>query len=643
MMDAQKFLEEFGHIATAPQGIERLRELILQLAVCGKLVQQITAEEPAALLLIRLANEQAKRKRKGQKTQEEIDLQDITLPLGWVKTSLGNIGSWGAGATPNRTNSAYYAGTMPWFKSGDLSSDYISIAPEHVSDLALKECSLRLNQPGDVLIAMYGATIGKTSITKVLSTSNQAVCACTPHDGINNRYLLILLRALKTQFISQGAGGAQPNISKEKIVATKIALPPTTEQARIVAKVDELMALCDKLAAQQQLKRQLCQKTRLAALTELTNAAAPDEMQKTWRRIERNLPLLIDNENAANELKLTLNELAIRGAFETWQDDSIADFLNEILQKKTGKRFAKQTAVEEEFALPKGWKWVLLEDLLAGSNSGWSPQCLPGSRSGDEWGVLKVSAVTWGEFRAHENKMLPPALEGMPEFEVQPGNFLLSRANTAELVARSVIVPDNCPPKLMMSDKIIRLEFLDQRLKAWVNLVNNSALARRYYHEKATGTSDSMRNVSRQVIHELPIPLPPLALQEKLLTKLKILESSCDLLAQQLIEAKNITNALAKAAIAAFTGIRTAEKENPLKAPKTELISKLHLANPPGINEHAPLAAILARHQGELGAGDLWQRFGGEIDAFYAQLKLEVGKGWIKEPAPAEMRELGAN
>jgi type I restriction enzyme S subunit len=112
---------------------------------------------------------------------------------------------------------------------------------------------------------------------------------------------------------------------------------------------------------------------------------------------------------------------------------------------------------------------------------------------------------------------------------------------------------------------------------------------------------------------------------------------------EQIKRKQEIHKKFAASSIATFTNIRTAEKENPLKAPKTELIAKLHLANPPGINEHAPLAAILARHQGELGAGDLWQRFGGEIDAFYAQLKLEVGKGWIKEPTPAEMRELEAN
>ncbi|WP_186804385.1 restriction endonuclease subunit S, partial [Escherichia coli] len=81
-------------------------------------------------------------------------------------------------------------------------------------------------------------------------TTNQAVCACTPFDGLSNQYLLIFLKASKKVFTAMGAGGAQPNISKEKIVATLFALPPLNEQLRIVKKVEQLMSLCDQLEQQ---------------------------------------------------------------------------------------------------------------------------------------------------------------------------------------------------------------------------------------------------------------------------------------------------------------------------------------------------------------------------------------------------------
>jgi type I restriction enzyme S subunit len=223
---------------------------------------------------------------------------------------------------------------------------------------------------------------------------------------------------------------------------------------------------------------------------------------------------------------------------------------------------------------------------------------------------------------------------------VKPGDFLLSRANTADLVARSVITTTDVPDRLLMSDKIVRLSFVDQELKPWANLVNNSQFAREYYRARATGTSDSMRNVSRQVIHELPIPLPPKPAQAAVMERLTQLNKLCDSLEDGLKDKALLSARLSAAAIAALTGISTQQYEDTaVKAPQTELIAPLRLGTPPGGKAQAPLASILARHQGEMAARDLWQRFGGEIDAFYAQLKSEVAHGWIAEPDMALVRE----
>jgi type I restriction enzyme S subunit len=120
---------------------------------------------------------------------------------------------------------------------------------ERITQVALAECSLRQNQPGDVLIAMYGATIGKLGILEVPGTTNQAVCACTCFSGFSNRYLFLVLLAWRESFRASGEGGAQPNISKVKIVTTAIPVPPLAEQHRIVAKVDALMSICDAVEA----------------------------------------------------------------------------------------------------------------------------------------------------------------------------------------------------------------------------------------------------------------------------------------------------------------------------------------------------------------------------------------------------------
>jgi type I restriction enzyme S subunit len=123
--------------------------------------------------------------------------------------------------------------------------------------------------------------------------------------------------------------------------------------------------------------------------------------------------------------------------------------------------------------------------------------------------------------------------------------------------------------------------------------------------------------------------------------KLKLLEFHCEQLKSQLAGAHKIAQMFALAAVESITGIRTEEKEE-LKAPKTELISKLHIGIRPTTKEQSPLAVILERHNGELPAKDLWQRYGGEIGAFYQQLKVEIARGWVLEPEVAEMRTVEA-
>ena len=154
---------------------------------------------------------------------------------------MGNIGDWGAGATPARGNSEYYGGNIPWIKTGELNNGYVIKSEETITQKALNECSLRYNKKGDVLIAMYGATIGKLAIAGIDLTTNQACCACTPYNGIDNLYLFYLLMAEKERFIKMGAGGAQPNISREKIVTHLVPIPPYNEQLRIVETVKSIL------------------------------------------------------------------------------------------------------------------------------------------------------------------------------------------------------------------------------------------------------------------------------------------------------------------------------------------------------------------------------------------------------------------
>lgn len=300
-------------------GVDRLRALILDLAIRGKLVPQEAGDEPASNLVKDFAKQRAdwiaKKQMRSGKPLPKITEREIrfTSPSGWVWTRFFEVGDWGAGATPNRKMSSYYGGETPWFKSGELNADYVSEAEETVTEMALRECSLRVNSPGDVLLAMYGATIGKASILAVRATTNQAVCACTPFKGIGSRFLLLLLKAMRPQFVSQGAGGAQPNISREKIIATPFCLPPAAEQQRIVAKVDELMALCDALEAESaaaMAAHQALVEALLATLTASTDAA---DLATSWARPEAYFDTLFTTEASVDALKRTILELAVQG------------------------------------------------------------------------------------------------------------------------------------------------------------------------------------------------------------------------------------------------------------------------------------------------------------------------------------------
>ena len=231
-----------------------LRQKILDLAIHGKLVPQDPNDEPASVLLERIRAEKErlvkegkiKRPKKTKATSDKPHYENVPfeVPSSWVWTTLGEIGNWQSGATPSRLRKDYYGGNIPWLKTGDLNDGYISDIPEYITETALKETSVKLNPKDSVLIAMYGATIGKVGILSFPATTNQACCACTDY-LVKKMYLFYFLLANREKFIAMGGGGAQPNISKEKIVSTLIPLRPKQEQSRIVEGIEHWLSLVD--------------------------------------------------------------------------------------------------------------------------------------------------------------------------------------------------------------------------------------------------------------------------------------------------------------------------------------------------------------------------------------------------------------
>ena len=215
--------------------IKQAKSKVLDLAIHGKLVPQDPNDESASELLKRI-------KPKAEIITDNGHYQK--LPEGWCLTILGSIGTWQSGATPSRLQKDYYGGNIPWLKTGDLNDGIITDIPEFITEKALEETSVKLNPKDSILIAMYGATIGKIGILSFPATTNQACCACLDYK-IDKMYIFYFLLSNRINFISMGGGGAQPNISKEKIVNTTFPLPPFAEQKRIVSKIEELFHQLD--------------------------------------------------------------------------------------------------------------------------------------------------------------------------------------------------------------------------------------------------------------------------------------------------------------------------------------------------------------------------------------------------------------
>ena len=324
---------------------EQLKASILQYAIQGKLVEQ-RPEEGTGEELYHQIQEEKQRLIKEKKIKKEKPLVEITdneipfdIPETWVWIRVGDIGSWGSGATPSRTNPAYYGGSIPWLKTGDLNDGFIKEVPEHITELALEKTSVRLNPVGSVLMAMYGATIGKLGILEIPVTTNQACCACIPYAGMYNKYLFYYLMSMRKTYIGMAEGGAQPNISKEKIVNSLIPLPPAEEQKRIVAKIEELLPYVDRYAAAYEKLEQF-------------NAKFPEDMKKSILQyaIQGKLVEQRTEEGTGEELYQQI---------QTEKQRLIKE--GKIKKEKPLPEIAED---ETPFDIPESWKWCRLSDVI---------------------------------------------------------------------------------------------------------------------------------------------------------------------------------------------------------------------------------------------------------------------------------------
>ena len=279
---------------------------------------------------------------------EEVPFE---IPQKWEWCRMGSIGDWGAGATPAKGNPDYYGGSILWLRTGELNNGIVYDSEIKVTKKALQKCSLRMNRIGDVLIAMYGATIGKVAIVGKELTTNQACCACTPF-GIYNYFLFFFLMGSQIDFIKKGEGGAQPNISREKLVSHLMPIPPLAEQYRIVEKIQYLLPLVEKYSDGQILQDKL-------------NSEIKDKLRKSilQEAIQGKLVPQIAEEGTAEELleqiKTEKQKLVKEGKLKktALNDSVIFRGDDNKYYEQIGKKCLDITE-QIPFDLPESWSWA---------------------------------------------------------------------------------------------------------------------------------------------------------------------------------------------------------------------------------------------------------------------------------------------
>jgi len=193
------------------------------------------------------------------------------LPSGWRWVRLGEVCETTSGGTPNRGFVEYFTGNIPWVKSGELPDGQIRETEEHITEKAIDESNAKVLPVGTLLMAMYGATVGKLGILSVPAATNQAVCAIKPNSKVDRDYLFRWLLNIRTALLEASFGGAQPNISQSLICQIKIPLPSLTEQKRIAAMLAEKFSSAEKIINQLQEQLETINKMPAALLRKAFN------------------------------------------------------------------------------------------------------------------------------------------------------------------------------------------------------------------------------------------------------------------------------------------------------------------------------------------------------------------------------------
>ena len=559
-------------------GIKKLRELILELAVRGKLVSQDPNDEPASVLLEKIADEKKRLVREGI-IKKQQQLPDVTeaekpfqLPGSWKWTRLGNVGLGSTGKTPGTGKSEYYGGEIPFVGPGQITPSGEILA----SDKTLTEegCEFStIANPGDILMVCIGGSIGKSAITNSKITFNQQINCLRPI--IVSPVLLNYSMGtplFQTSIMEKATGSATPIINRSKWEELLVPISPLAEQHRIVAKVDELMALCDQLEHQQTSNIEAHQTLVETLLGTLTNSpvrpelvegcastsSARTEFDENWTRIADHFDTLFTTEQGIDQLKKNILQLAVMGKLvpQDSSDEPASKLLKKIAAAKAllfnegnireQKSLADTGNEEIFFQVPDSWKWVMIDEICH-VQGGIQKQPMRQPKT-NHYPYLRVANVQRGYITIDEMSRFELYEDELEKWTLRKGDMLVVEGNgSEEEIGRCAIWNgeiENC----VYQNHLIRVRPYLPKLEVLISKFLNSPSGIEEMKRLAVTTS-GLYNLSVGKIRAISIPLPPIQEQERIVAKVDELMVLCDNLKTRLTDAQTTQIRLADAIV----------------------------------------------------------------------------------------------
>jgi type I restriction enzyme S subunit len=548
--------------ANSVYGIKKLRELILELAVRGKLVPQDPNDEPAGELLKRIHIERANSISNGKTKKEKLSLpiedeeKTFELPENWEWIRLSKIAEFVNGFA--FSSSDFSNEGVGVVKIGDIQDG--SLTPESMSRVpfeVVRDLDVRLKvEPNELVIAMSGATTGKLGFNKTSQTFylNQRVGKIIPFI-VSREFLFLDLTTKIAANLAKSFGSAIPNLSTEQINAILIALPPLAEQHRIVAKVDELMALCDQLEAQHNNAADAHEQLVSHLLSTLTQSQDAEDFNANWQRIATHFDTLFTTESSIDALKQTLLQLAVMGKLvpQDPNDEPASELLKRIQAEKAklisegkikkDKSLPEIGAHEIPFGLPNGWQLARLNDLTKLITKGSSPKWQGVNYSDNHQDILFVTSENVGSYTLLLDS---PKYVEQKFNEIEPrsilakGDFLMNIVGAS--IGRTAIY--NLDTLANINQAVCLIRALTSNLyEQFLLHFFNSDTCLQYMFDKQV--DNARPNLSMGNIAKFVVPLPPLAEQHRIVAKITELMTHCEQLKSRINHSRSSQQKLA--------------------------------------------------------------------------------------------------